>query len=265
MHRSYPFGMEPEVAAALIAAGVAIATALIALYQQRVLLVEQRSLAKEQDRSTRDLERLRAQLLSQREQEQRERDANESLDLHREPLLDASRDLLHRIINIRENGFLGYLGAPDPHRRQVAALGTLYRMAKYWATVDALYGTVNLLQFQKHEGTKDVADLLNRIGTIFASDSDKYGGANLMVWREEQRAIAELMRRERGTGGGVIGFATFVDEYQRDFEQWFSPLEKQLPSAGVEGELRLVNLQDALAALVQLLEAGRPKLQDHRR
>jgi hypothetical protein len=252
--------METGVVVALIAAVVALGTSLITVYNQRALARDQKDLAESQDASSKamaksqqkaseKLELLRHELEAEGGREERERDAEEQLNLYREPLLYAAEDMSHRIRNIREMGLLGYLNSPDEHRQQMAMLGTLYRFGKYWGTVDSLYGTVNLLQFNRNPATKDVADLLDLIGSAFASDKPDYGGGTLMVWREEQRAIAELMQRDTG-GKTVIGFATFVRLYPSEFAPWFSAFERDLRLEGIEASPRLKALQTRVDRLV---------------
>jgi hypothetical protein len=260
--------MDAEVVAALIAAAVAVVTSLVAIYQQRALANHQEEVARRQQESTKELserqqdsseklERLRDQLNAERDREKRERDAEEQLILYREPLLDAAKDLSHRIRNICKMGFLGYLNSADEHRKRMAMLGTLYRFGKYWGTVDSLYGTVNLLQFERNPATKDVADLLTQIGTTFASDSRTVGGRTLMVWREEQRAIAELMQRNAPGRKPVIGFATFVRQYSTEFAPWFTVFERDLLLEDIEASPRLAVLQATIDRLVEQLQGSK--------
>lgn len=136
-------------------------------------------------------------------------------------------------------------------------LATLYRFGKYWGTVESLYGTVNLLLFERNASTKDVADLLNQIGGIFASDSPRVGGLKLMIWREEQRAIAELMQRNASGGKPVIGFATFVRQYSAEFAPWFAAFERDLLLEDIESSPRLATLHATIDRLVAHLDGTR--------
>lgn len=115
--------MDAEVIAALIAAIVALGTSLVAVYQQRALRRHQDQLTERQIASNKELELLRHQFEAQQDQEKRERDVEQQLNFYREPLLDAARDLSHRIQNISQRGFLGYLNSSDEHRQQMAMLG----------------------------------------------------------------------------------------------------------------------------------------------
>jgi hypothetical protein len=135
-------------------------------------------------------------------------------------------------------------------------ISTMYRLGKYWAVVDGLYRAVNILRFNTESETKRVVWLLDEIGRTFASD--EIDGSRLIVWREEQRAIAELMRpKETADGLAVIGFAAFFEDYPTRFAPWFSDLAVELQLDGGEDTERLKKLHDLLDQLVKQLEAGR--------
>jgi hypothetical protein len=253
--------MDSAVFAAFITAIFALVGVLVT---STVTWRKERQISERQERLTRAHEQteieiavLQDQFETRRERERRQHDAEVQLNLHREPLLEAARDLAHRIRNIRERGFLDYLNSPDDHRREIAMLGTFYRLGKYWGTVERLYGTVNLLQFERNETTRDVAALLDKVGKDFASDRPEYGGRTLMIWREEQRAVAELMQSGSARGKTVIGFATFIRRYEADFAKWFMELGGHLRIVGVEESPRLEALQTTLEEFVKLLQTER--------
>jgi hypothetical protein len=133
----------------------------------------------------------------QRKQE-RQLAAREKLDRYREPLLTAADGLGSRVNNIRNDGFLSYLGVPE--RQRTAMLGTLFRFAQLFGWTEILYGSFDRLRFERDTSTKAVADALRDIGRLLAVDRvDRTDPADatttrLMIWREEQRAIGELMR-----------------------------------------------------------------------
>jgi len=208
-----------------------------------------------QSSADRQLQELRASEERRARQEERQVSEKERLDAFREPLLQAADDLAHRISNIREKSFLVYLSAEDRWRRNMALLGTLYRFGKYWATVEALYRQVNAFRFETADDTKAIADRLAEIGTTFASS--KYG-SELMIWREEQRAIAELLLSATDQDRTpVMGFASFVDCYEDRLKKWFEGLESGLLTPDIEENPRLADLQRSLQDLVHRLEAGR--------
>lgn len=235
--------VQVEVVAALTAAVgsllVAVVAALFSVRGQRRMTELQHLL----DRQTRQEDRLLA--------------AKEQLDRYREPLLAAARDLEDRIGNIRERAFLSYLTAHDEHRRSVALRSTSYRFAAYWGVVEALNRSVNTLKFEREAETHAVNDLLRRIVRTFSTDG--LDGHTLMVWREEQRAIGELMHAADPHDAGIriIGFSAFVDQYPTSFSSWLSSLEHDLQLTGIERSPRLAELQTLLRQLVDELEEGR--------
>jgi hypothetical protein len=242
--------MDPVIVVALVAAAVSLATSAASLYRQK-------QLAEQQRKSEKGLVCLRHDLDQRTAREDRERNEAEQLNLYREPLLFAAKELTHQIEYIRKGNYLDYLNGGDPHRSRIALLGTLYRLGTYWATVASLYGTVNLLRFEQNTATAHIAEILDETEGVFARDGDDYGGAALMVWREEQRAIAELMQRYAPEGRTVIGFATFVQRYDDDFAPWFQGWERDLTSPGVESSPRLQVLQTLTSRLIVELETDR--------
>jgi len=142
--------------------------------------------------------------------------AREKLDRYREPLLTAVDDLGSRINNIRNDGFLFYLHARG--RERTALLGTLFLFAQFFGWTEILYGSFDRLRFERDNSTKAVADVLRNIGRTLAVDRlDKADPSDsmttqLMIWREEQRAIGEIMRAGDDPPG-CMSFDSFAGEY----------------------------------------------------
>lgn len=252
--------METAVVVALLAAGVSVLTAAGGLVTAVITSGRQsrtaRDVAQLQGESAQELARLQKQIEAQTRQEERLHAALEELNRYREPLLVAAQDVAHRLRNIREGSFLIYLHHPEERRRLLALRSTLYRLGRYWAVVDTLYESVSELRFAREEETKNVASLLSGIGGEFASDA--YGSPQFMVWREEQRAIADLMR-ERTTprDDGFLGFARFMDAYDMRMAPWFAELEQDLQADEANMSPKLEVLQDKFDELVSQLKAGR--------
>lgn len=245
--------MQAPVVAAMVTAAAGFVTALVTAFRQH-------QADSRQHQVDRELVLLRDELDERRQAEARQRDAAQQLAQHREPLLEAAEDLRHRIANIRdqERSFASYLHAGDERRSRMAILGTLYRLGKYWGTVERLYGTVDLLAFEENPATGAIAAVLRDVGKAWANDGKDFGGRELMVWREEQRAIAELMRAGAPDDRAVIGVAAFVEGYDAGvFADWFNELERGLRSPGIQTSKRLVKVQEGLAELVNLLQQGR--------
>lgn len=210
-------------------------------------------------RSTRNLERQAREADRADKLEERKAADKVELDLIREPLINAALDLADRIDNMRRRRFLGtYLTGRVDHRSEIARTSTLYRFAKYWCIVQRLYDNVTLHRLLQEDGLGPVGDMLSEIAHTFASD--RYDDGRFMVWRDEQRAIAEKMRTDE-TAEGCIGYATFAERYDDTFAQWFASFDQDL--ASFDQDLneetaiksgRLQTLQQNLAALVHRLD-----------
>ncbi|OBK78771.1 hypothetical protein A5651_02305 [Mycobacterium sp. 1274761.0] len=192
--------------------------------------------------------------------EERQYAAREQLDKYREPLIAAAEGLKYRIENLRTRGFgqIYFNLRDDEWRTRIAMLGTLYRFGSYWSVVEQLAQAVNQLRFETEDETKAVAALVTAIKNTFGSDAPDHEGRSLMVWREEQRGIAELMRSAETSGTvATIGFATFVEIYESRLSNWFAELEMGLRSAGLSAHGRLAELQRLLDELIAALKRGR--------
>jgi hypothetical protein len=225
----------------------------------------QKRLADDQRAANKELELLKHGLEREAKEEERRMDAREQLMRYRLPILDAASDLGHRIDNIVHGQFLAYLSDDHP-RRDTAVLSTVYRLARYFGTLEILYSRVNHLRFERDEDTRAVAEALAAIGRTFASDrydrekpDELFHTSRFMVWREEQRAMGEVIRRNgEGDVDDCVGFATFAANAQKRDAGWFANFVRDLESGGAEGSERLRVLQSHLANLVRLLdEEGR--------
>lgn len=186
--------------------------------------------------------------------------AREKLDRFREPLLSAADDLGSRINNIRHDHFLLYLEVPE--RKQTALLGTLFRFAQFFGWTEILYGAGGTLRFEQDESTKAVADALRDVGRTLAvdrldrTDSMDFTTTKLMIWREEQRAIGELIRVDGGPTG-CQSFDSFASQYDQRFSTWFGTFAAQLNDATTPQSDRLAKLQRLLADLIRVLDVDR--------
>lgn len=205
-----------------------------------------------------EMERIRFELeRSARDSEQRSA-AKRELDRYREPLLVAAFDLGARIHNIRKKALLAYLTSTE-RRGRLAVQGTLFCLARYFGTLEIVYARLALLRFESAEDTRVVAALLADINGVFASDrydrDETDGSSRFMLWREEQRAIGELMRGgPESTADECLGFAYFHDNYATVFAAWFADVAAALETPAAVTSARLARLQTLLALLVGLLD-----------
>jgi hypothetical protein len=185
--------------------------------------------------------------------EERALTAKEELDQYREPLLRAALDLASRIDNIRNKNYLEkYLSDDGGRRSQIARISTCYRFARFWCVVENLYSSVGLVHFEQDEQTREVASMLRRVGKVFATDDY---GPSFMMWRDEQRAVAELTRGPSG-GSDTIGFAKFFNRYASTFDEWFRAFEADLVPRTARKSPRFQALQRDLAALAEQLDTA---------
>jgi hypothetical protein len=231
--------METAVVVALISSLSSLAVALWTRWGQR------------------DLEYLRYRLTLEEKDEERRFSAGEELRRLREPLLEAANDLGHRVHNIRAEDFLAYLDAGSG-RRDLAIQSTLYRLAKYFRTVEVLYEGGNPLRFERAEDTRAVASMLADIGRTFASDkydrTDGFASSRFMIWREEQRAMGDSVRISGDSDAVYAGFTEFVTRLERGADKWFAKMVDDLENGDVKGSQRFALLQGHLATLVRELD-----------
>ena len=221
------FSMEPEVKAALFTAliGVGLAVGKI-LWDWH------------QKRSERRLE------------------GRAKLDTYRAPLMAAVHDLGLGIHNIRNRHFLEYL---ETDRRERAVMTTLFRFAQFFGWTEIIYGYSDRLRFDDDEATKKVNQFLNDIGRTLSTDSldradeNDFTTTRLMLWRDEQRAIGELMRQV-GDEPRCIGFDSFFRSYKVGFAKWFATFRDELPNPSTAASNRFAALQTKLAQLIKELD-----------
>jgi hypothetical protein len=185
--------------------------------------------------------------------------ARERLDKYRAPFLAAVDDLGRRVNNIRKDEFLAYLNVEA--RREMAKLSTLFRLATYLGWTEIVYGYADRLRFESDAETRMVKATLGDIGWILAIDEfDRkdewdFTTSRLLLWREEQRAIGELMLLEGGEVG-CIGFDSFATNYDMRFSRWFGTFASELTSSAANTD-RLAELHKALVRLLEQLDVDR--------
>ena len=117
------------------------------------------------------------------------------------------------------------------------------------------------MRFERDEDTKTVAGLLADIGQTFATDkldrTGSSGSPRFMLWREEQRAIGELMCvAGESKQVACVGYSSFVNHYDT-YSEWFKTFVGDLESDDAAKSERLARLQSLLAQLVIQLDTER--------
>jgi hypothetical protein len=131
----------------------------------------------------------------------------------------------------------------------------LFRFAYYLGWREFVRTQVQLLRFEDNKHTRAVADFLNDITWILASND--LGGSWAMLWGDEQRGIGELMI-EPPSGASIIrGHASFHRHYKAVFAPWMKRFADDLFSPKAVTSERLQLLQWALYGLVRQLDEER--------
>jgi hypothetical protein len=179
----------------------------------------------------------------------REFAAEDVVTRYREPLASAAFDLQSRIYNILRKDFV--LKYRDT-RPEDARLTTLFRLAQYFGWSEILRRDIQFLSFPTADATRHVARLQSDIAKRFATDAD---GHDLMIWRDEQRALGERMIVEQHGKVMCMGYAAFRAGADGTFTEWEERIRTQLSSDVARP--RLVDIQHLLCELVETLDEQR--------
>jgi hypothetical protein len=201
----------------------------------------------------------------QREQrftvEQREADrraeAERLVRRYREPLIFAADQLVHRVDNIRVKGFLDKYGTT---RRDYVVNSSVYAIAELLGWMELLRQDQQFLDLGEETATRRMNECLAALGRAFSTDSivDPAGHPALtMIWRQEQRAIGEVMiDRSSSAGARCLGYASFAERLASDarFARWFERIVDDVESIIAEPERGLPRLAAVAAAAAALIE-----------
>lgn len=240
--------VQPEVLAALVAAfasvlGAIVVSVLTYRENEKSRRIQER-LTESQVRAQAELEKLKRQLDTEARIEQRLATARVDLDQYRVPLLDTAYNLGQRIHNIQRRAFFSYLQSPD--RRTSAIRSTQFRFAEFFAWVEIRRMNANRLDLESQGESTPTDELVSTISGLLSSDAS---GQDLMLWREEQRGIGELMIQESRGSWRSAGFGTFLLKYDSVFAPLMDRFGVELEEHA-ETSQRLNAVQQALAELV---------------
>ena len=182
-----------------------------------------------------------------------------------EPLARAAFDLQSRLYNILRMNFLQAFYS----RQQYAETSTLWLIGQYLAWVEILRREVQVLDVGDSRQTAELQKCLFAVTDAFASDA---GDQRFMVFRQDQRAIGEIMVVSREVSevkrSDCMGYAQFTEALsKKEISRWFERLRRDLESLATEAKRlgsqrflqspRLILLQRALIDLVDLLDGDR--------
>lgn len=235
--------MSVDVLAALISAGVAVCSAVMAAF------VTTRSIRLQH---TLDLQRARLERL----------EANEDLTRrYREPLLLAAFHLQARFYNIVNGDFIARHMGADQEERQYARASTLFRVGDYFGWIEVLRRDLQFLDLGEAAKTSELVERLDLVSHTF-SNTDWFPKSVFHLFRDEQRGIGEVML-EPVAGEArryqCIGYATFVERLELDtkFARWFNRLSAEVDQLihPAPGQLdRLIEVQHALINVINFLD-----------
>jgi hypothetical protein len=187
------------------------------------------------------------------DRERREREGELALSSYREPLTAAAFDLQSRLYNILEQGFLDAYGDPGNERAEEAVKSTLFKFAQYFGWREILRQEIHFMRFTEDAETRAVGVLLTELEETF--NRDDYA-REFMLWRDEQRALGELMIVQDAVPRTCLGHWNFFELYNTNpyISRWFARLERHLRDGTASNDRRLALVQSALRRLVIQLD-----------
>ena len=210
-------------------------------------------------RDRRDLETLKDDLQSRREQKVAAASAEQVLARYRDPLLHAAYDLQSRCWTIVRLGFLDrYLQQGTPQEQRYAVENTVFLLAQYLGWTELIRQEVQFLDLGNKDRTRALLTLQDHIYFILQADRGAFS-TRLRVFAGDQRAIGELMIvRPAGQTPRCLGYAAFLLKRPRQLDPWLNPLRGDLAAlaAGPLDITRLVALQRGLVDLLDFLDPG---------
>jgi len=233
--------MKPEVITAIIAASVAVISAVISIYGQTRIT------------------RLTDRLTKQREAESREAQTTALMSRYRDPLLRSAIDLQSRLYNIHQSRFLERFYRESPSTQNYALYNTIYVVAEYFGWVEILRREIQFLDLGDLELNRRLSELLASINQAFG----RYTlGSNFRLFNGEQRAIGEMMTVLRSNsevvGYDCIGYATFVKKMSDpEFASWFAKLSDDIDMMANASKVdfeRLIVIHSKLIDLIDVLD-----------
>src|SRR5215207_6405947 len=174
-----------------------------------------------------------------------------------EPLAQAAAELQSRIFNIVETGWVPLVKRYESHG-DYAVTSTAFLFAHYFGWIEARREAVLT---SSGEGRRDES-VQKLVDGVFNTLRRSETGDGFLFFAAEQRAIGELMVNWEvvpDTGERlphVDGYAAFVKLFRsdKDFRNWFSPVDTGMAKVSKGDNRRLVEIQRALVALIKELD-----------
>jgi hypothetical protein len=178
-------------------------------------------------------------------------------------LVFAADQLSNRIENIRDNRFLEKYGQT---RRDYVVTSTTYAIAELLGWMEVLRLNQQHLDLGEEQATRRMNECLAGVGRTLSTDSilgPSGQPAGFMIWRQEQRAIGELMIDPSTEPAQCIGYARFTERLEDPrFAAWLERVRAD-SSTAIDDPLfvlpRLAHLAEAITALIDNLDPSRAK------
>ncbi|MGD9705705.1 MAG: hypothetical protein AB7Q42_07930 [Acidimicrobiia bacterium] len=204
--------------------------------------------------------------LTQQKEADRRAEAEQLVRRYREPIIFAADQLVNRVENVRAKGFLEKYGVD---RREYVVNSTVYAVAELLGWMELLRQDQQFLDLGEEGATRRMNECLAAIGRSLSTDTiiDADGRpALVMIWRQEQRAIGEVMiERATGQGARCLGYASFNQRLGDPlFAQWFDRLVddvEHIIDEPARGLPRLVEVSAAACALIDHLDPDHVRVQ----
>jgi hypothetical protein len=213
--------------------------------------------------------------------------AEQLIRKYRDPLLQAAFGLQSRLYNIVHLSFLDFTKSKSEDEKTYARDSTLWHFAEYLGWAEILRREVQFLDLGTVSKNKRLQKRLGAIASALASDDNGFlptfyvsadkptrppTGPRFIVFRDDQRAIGEVMVRERPLPdetktAGCLDYSEFVKKVESarnaketdPFSRWCRRFDADLgtfASAGWDSRHpRLIEIQRRLIDLVDLLDA----------
>jgi hypothetical protein len=228
---------KPELIVALIAGAVALSSAIIAIWGQV-----------KSARVTAGLQDLRLA-------EDRRQEREKVVSRYREPLARSAYDLQSRLYNIlKQNLIKVYYTKGNERERSYVVNNTVFVVAQYFAWTEIIRREIQFIDLGEDAQTRQLTRLQDEIYSLWQTDSF---GPLFRVFAGEQRAIGERMTRDSSRGSECIGYASFLDEIDKNPSSLINTLCEDVrvfSSRLDEARPRLAAVQNAMIDLLAFLD-----------
>lgn len=227
--------MNIQLLIAVIAAIVALTSAILSIYGQIRLT------------------KLQARIQKEKEERSKKSEAESLLALYNEPILNSAYELQGRFFNVLNKGFFQvFYRDGDENEKQYSINSTLYVLAQYFCWSEIMRQEIQILNLGEIVGIQKLTQLQESICQLFLSKSNKKA---LRIFRGEQRAIGELMITYYNGRKQCIGYATFVKNLQdTDFQKWFIKVKNDFDRLADELDNHWEYIKDLQNTLIDLID-----------